>query len=337
MSIRQSRTPYDQELLPDLTWATSKELRVGSNDDDEAIQGKLAECKRHKAKVQEEAQLAEEARLEAERQEQAQLEEERACTEAEAQRVEAACKAEEARKVEESRWADALVGSLAGTGSNVEVMDPRCLRCAWTNTPCLHSTDSKKRRLACNWCNELKERCQWLVEGETGPGAGSAGDKGKRKVDVMSPHASKKKKRLQRPSAKVLEGAGDEEDNVEEGPLMKKTGAEARAGPVTGDQMERLIKAVEHVADNVVSLMVAQREVSRNFYQFAWSYETYVEEHFEFLAPDVPSDRDTTDEEDRDVEGLDDELEGLREEEEESWSWPESGDQASASSAGSQV
>ncbi|KIN96295.1 hypothetical protein M404DRAFT_33468 [Pisolithus tinctorius Marx 270] len=310
MSIRQSRTPYDQELLPNLTRAMSKELQVGSDDDDKAIRGKLAKHKRRKPGLKRRGH---------------------------AQRVEAVRKAEEARKAEESWQVDALVGSSAGTGSNVKVMDPHCLCYAWTNTPCLCSTDSKKRHLACNRCNELKEHCRWPVEGETSPGAGSAGDKGKRKADVTSPHASEKKKRLRRPSAKVLEGAGDEEDDMEEGPSTKKTGAEARAGPVTGDQMERLIKAVGRVADNVVSLMAAQREVSRNFYQFTQSYETYVKEHFEFLAPDVPSDRDTTDEEGRDVEGLDNELEGLREEEEESRSRPESGDQASASSAGSQV
>ncbi|KIN92955.1 hypothetical protein M404DRAFT_36558 [Pisolithus tinctorius Marx 270] len=331
MSIRWSRTPYDQELLPNLTWATSKELWVGSDNDDEAIQGKLAERKRHKAKAQEEAQL------EAERQEQAQLEEERAHAEAEAQSVEATHKAEEARKVEESWRADALVGSSARASSNVEVMNPWCLRCAQTNMTCLHNTDSKKKCLACNWCNKLKERCRWLVEGEAGQGAGSGADKGKRKADVTSPRTGEKKKRSWRPSAKVLEGAGDEEDDMEEGPSTKKTGAEARASPVTGDQMEHLIKAVERMTDNVVGLMVAQREVSRNFYWFAWSYKTYVKEHFEFLVPDVPSDRDTTDKEDRDIKGLDDELEGLREEEEESRSRPESGDQAGAGSAGSQI
>ncbi|KIN93553.1 hypothetical protein M404DRAFT_35993 [Pisolithus tinctorius Marx 270] len=335
MSIRQSRTPYDQDILPNLTRATSAELQVGSDDDDEAIRGKLAERKRRKAKVQEEAQLAEEARLEAERQEQARLEEERARAEAEAQRIEAACKAEEARKEAESWRADALVGSSTGAGPNIEVMSPRCLHCAWTNTPCLRSTDGKKKRMVCNRCNELKERCQWPVEGEAG--AGPAGDKGKRKADVTSPCAGEKKKRSRCPSAKVTEGAGDEEDDIEEGPSTKKTSAETGASPVTGDQMERLIKAVEHVADNMASLATAQKEVSRNFYWFARSYETYVEERFKFLALEVPSDQDTTDEEDREVEGLDDELEGLREEEEESWSRSESGDQAGASSAGSQV
>ncbi|KIO09058.1 hypothetical protein M404DRAFT_22270 [Pisolithus tinctorius Marx 270] len=329
MSICRSRTPYDQDILPNLTQVTSAELQVGSDNDAEAIRGKLAERKRRKAKVQEEAQL------EAERQEQARLEEERAHTEAEAQRLEAACKAEEARKEAESQQADALVGSSTGAGPNVEVMSPHCLRCTRTNTPCLCSTDGKKKRMACNRCNELKERCRWPVEGEAG--AGPAGDKGKRKADVTSPRTGEKKKRSQHPSAKVTEGAGDEEDNVEEGPSTKKTGAETGAGPVTGDQMERLIKVVERVADNMAGLATAQKEVSRNFYQFTWSYETYVEECFEFLAPEVPSDQDTTDKEDREVEGLDDELEGLREEEEESQSRSESGDQASAGSAGSQV
>ncbi|KIO10908.1 hypothetical protein M404DRAFT_21125 [Pisolithus tinctorius Marx 270] len=171
MSICQSQTPYDQDLLPNLTWVTSVELQVGSDDDKQAIQGKLAECKRCKVKLQEEAQLAEEAQLEAERQEQAWLEEERVCTEAEAQRLEAACRAEEARKAEQSQWL----------------------------------------------------------------------------------------------------------------------------------------------------------------------YETYIKEHFEFLVPDLPSDWDTTDEEDKDIGGLNKELEGLREEEGESWSQSESGDQAVASSTGSQV
>ncbi|KIN96031.1 hypothetical protein M404DRAFT_33680 [Pisolithus tinctorius Marx 270] len=318
MSIRWSRTPYDQDLLPDLTRATSAELQVGSDDDNEAIRGKLAERKRRKDRVQEEAWL------EAERQEQARLEEERAHAEAEAQRLEAACKAEEARKEAESRWVVQL--GLVLTSS--------CLRCARTNTTCVCSTDSKKKHMACNRCNELKERCRWPVEGEAS--VGLAGDKGKRKADVTSPRAGEKKKRSRQPSAKVLEGAGDKDKDMGEGPLMKKVSEETRAGPVTGDQMERLIKAVERVADNVVGLTVAQREVSRNFYWFAQSYETYVEEHFEFLAPDVPSDQDTTDKEDRDIEGLDDELEGLREEEEESQSRSESGDQAGASS-GSQV
>ncbi|KIN94532.1 hypothetical protein M404DRAFT_34978 [Pisolithus tinctorius Marx 270] len=332
MSIHQSRTPYDQDLLPNLTWAMSEELQVGSDNDDQAIWGKLAEHKRCKAKVQEDAQL------EAERQEQALLKEERVHAEAEAQRIEAACKAEEARKAAESQQADALVGSSTRAGSNVEVMNPHCLCCAQTNTTCLHNTNSKKKCLACNWCNKLKECCQWPVKGETGQGAGLGVEKGKRKADVTSLHAGEKKKRLWRPSAKVLKGAvGDEEDNVEEGPLMKKTGAEAGASPVTGNQMECLIKAVEHMADNMVSLTVAQREVLRNFYQFAWSYETYIEEHFEFLVLDIPSDWDTTNKEDRGVEGLNEELEGLRREEEESQSWSESGDQTSASSTRSQI
>ncbi|KIO00962.1 hypothetical protein M404DRAFT_29165 [Pisolithus tinctorius Marx 270] len=208
MSICWSRTPYDQDILPDLTQATSAELQVGSNDDDEAVQGKLAEHKRRKARAQEEA------RLEAERQEQAQLEEERARTEAEAQRLEAARKAEEARKE-----ADTLVGSSTRAGSNIEVMNP--------------CTDSKKKRMACNRCNELKERCWWPVEGEAG--AGPAGDKGKRKADVTSPRAGEKKKRSRRPSAKVLEGAGDEDEDVGEGPSMKKAGEETGTSPVTGD------------------------------------------------------------------------------------------------------
>ncbi|KIO04277.1 hypothetical protein M404DRAFT_26469 [Pisolithus tinctorius Marx 270] len=122
-----------------------------------------------------------------------------------------------------------------------------------------------------------------------------------------SHHAGEKKKRLRRPSAKVLEGTGDKDEDVGKGPSTKKAGEETGTSPVTGDQMECLIKVVEHMADNMASLAT-----------FTWSYETYVKERFEFLALEVPSDWDTTDEEDREVEGLDDELEGLREEEEES-------------------
>ncbi|KIO05725.1 hypothetical protein M404DRAFT_25035 [Pisolithus tinctorius Marx 270] len=103
------------------------ELQVGSDNDKQAIWGKLAECKRCKAKAQEEAQL------EVERQEQAWLEEERACAEAEVQRLEAACKAEEARKAEQSWQVDALVGGLTGASSNVKVMSPCCLCCTQTN------------------------------------------------------------------------------------------------------------------------------------------------------------------------------------------------------------
>ncbi|KIO08007.1 hypothetical protein M404DRAFT_23254 [Pisolithus tinctorius Marx 270] len=274
MSIHWCRTPYNQELLPNLTWVTSE-------------------------KLQEEAQLAEEAQLEAERQEQAWLEEERACTEAEVQRIEAVCKAEEARKAEESQQADALVGSLTGASSNIKVMNPHCLQCTWTNMTCVCSTDSKKRRMACNQCNELKEHCQWPVEGETSQGAGLVIDKGKRKADVTSPHTSKKKKRLQCPSAKALKGADGAPDQV-----------------------------VEHMADNIIGLTVAQWEVLRNFYRFTQSYKTYVEEHFKILA---------SDEEDRDVKGLNEELDRLREEEEESQSQSESGGQTGAGSAGSQA
>ncbi|KIO08926.1 hypothetical protein M404DRAFT_22737 [Pisolithus tinctorius Marx 270] len=312
MSMRWSKTPYNQDLLPNLTQVTSVKLQVGSDDDEQAIWGKLAECKRCKVKAQEEAWLAEEARLEAKRQEQAWLKEERAHAEAEAQRLETVRKAEEARKAEESWW---VVQPGLGQTS-------RCLRCDWTNMVCVCSTDSKKWWLACNWCNELKERCQWPVEGETSQGSGSAADKGKRKANVSSLHAGEKKKRSQKPSTKVDEGAGDDEVEVL-AELLKKAGAgkvtgeETRTGPVTGDQMERLIKVVKHVADN--------------------SYETYVEEHFEFLMPDAPSDWDITTKEDEDVKGLDEELEGLREDEEDSQSWSESGDQASASSAGSQA
>ncbi|KIN97837.1 hypothetical protein M404DRAFT_31908 [Pisolithus tinctorius Marx 270] len=310
MSIRWSQTPYNQDLLPDLTQVTSVELQVGSDDDEQAVQGKLAECKRCKEKAQEEAQL------EVERQEQAWLEEERAHAEAEAQRIEAAHKADEARKAAESQQADALVGSLTGAGSNIEVMNPHCLCCTQTNTTCLCNTNGKKKRLACNWCNELKECCQWLVQEPVW----------------------EKKKRSRWPSAKALEGAGDEGDDIGEGPLMlKKAGAEVEAGPVTSAQMGRLIKAVEHVADNMAGLAMAQKEVSWNFYWFTRSYETYVQGHFEFLAPDVPSDWDTTNKEDQDAEGLNEELAGLREEEEESQSQSESGDQTGAGSAGFQA
>ncbi|KIN98970.1 hypothetical protein M404DRAFT_30931 [Pisolithus tinctorius Marx 270] len=274
-------------------------------------------------KAQEEAWLAEEAWLEAERQEQAWLKEEKACAEAEAQRLEAVHKAEEARKAEESQQVDALVGGLTGAGSNMEVMNPQCLHCAWTNTVCLHNTDSKKKCMACNQCNELKEHCWWLVNCEIGPGAGPVMDKGKRKVEV-------------------LKGADNKGDDVGKGPLMRRTSVtrvtstEVETSLVTGAQMECLIKAVKCVTDNVASLVVAQREVSRNFYWFTQSSETYIKKCFEFLALDMPSDQDTTNEEDRGIKGLDDELEELREEEE-SWSWSESGDQTGAGSAGSQV
>ncbi|KIO07387.1 hypothetical protein M404DRAFT_23876 [Pisolithus tinctorius Marx 270] len=320
MSIHQSRTPYDQDLLPDLTQVMSEELQVGNND--QAIWGKLAKCKRHKAKAQEEAWL------EAERQEQAWLEEEKA-------HAEAAHKAEEARKAEQSWQADALVGVSTGAGSNVE-MNPQCLCCTQMNTTCLCNTNGKKKHLACNQCNKPKEHCQWPVKGETSQGASSAVNKGKRKANMTSPHTGKKKKRLQKLLTKVIEGADNEEVEMIAGPL-KKAGTEVEAGLVTGAQMEHLIKAVKHVADNVASLAVVQKEVLRNIYQFAWSYETYVKEWFKFLVLDMPSDWDTTDEEDRNIEGLDEELEGLREEGEESWSWSESGDQTGASSAGSQV
>ncbi|KIN98448.1 hypothetical protein M404DRAFT_31322 [Pisolithus tinctorius Marx 270] len=331
MSIHWSQTPYNQDLLPDLTWVTSVELQVGSDNNEQVIWGKLAEHRRCKAKAQEEAWL------EAERQEQAQLEEERAHAEAEAQRAEAVHKAEEARKVAESWQANILMGSLTRARSNVEVMNPWCLHCAQTNMTCLCNTNGKKKCLACNQCNKVKVHCQWLVKGETGPGASLAVDKGRRKVDMTSPCTGEKKKRSRHPSAKVLEGAGDKEEDVGKGPSMKKTREEVGASPVTSDQMEHLIKVVECVADNMVSLAVAQREASRNFYWFTWSYKTYVEEHFEFLVLDMPSDWDTTDEEDRDVEGLNEELAGLREEEEESWSQSESADQTGAGSAGSQA
>ncbi|KIN97377.1 hypothetical protein M404DRAFT_32355 [Pisolithus tinctorius Marx 270] len=257
MFICQSRTPYNQDLLPNLTWVMSIELQVGSNDE-QAIQGKLAECKRDRAKAQEEAQL------EAERQEQAWLKEERVHEEAEAQRLEAMCKAEEVRKAEESQQADALVGQEEGQ-------------------------------------HDIPRANNEEVEEITGP------------------------------SRKT--GAGE------------ATSEEAGASSITGNQMEYLIKAVERITDNVASLAVAQKEVSRNFYQFAQSYETYVEEHFKFLVLDMPLDQceestflghDTTDEEDEDDEGLNKELEGLREEEE-GQSQSESGDQASASSERSQA
>ncbi|KIO07307.1 hypothetical protein M404DRAFT_23796 [Pisolithus tinctorius Marx 270] len=124
MSICWSRTPYDQDLLPNLTQAMSEELQVGSDNNNQAIWGKLAEHKRCKAKVQEEAWL------EAERQEQAWLKEERVHTEAEVQREEAMCKAEEARK------ADALVGSSTRARSNVEVMNP------WLNNSLRNTQDT---------------------------------------------------------------------------------------------------------------------------------------------------------------------------------------------------
>ncbi|KIN99006.1 hypothetical protein M404DRAFT_30810 [Pisolithus tinctorius Marx 270] len=105
-------------------------------------------------------------------------------------------------------------------------------------------------------------------------GASQAIDKGKRKANVMSPHADNEK-------VEVLTGLSKKTS------VGKVTSEESEAGPITGEQMECLIRAVEHVTNNMASQAMAQKEVSRNFYQFTQSYETYVKEHFKFLALDM--------------------------------------------------
>ncbi|KIO03210.1 hypothetical protein M404DRAFT_27206 [Pisolithus tinctorius Marx 270] len=116
-------------------------------------------------------------------------------------------------------------------------------------------------------------------------GASQAIDKGKRKANVMFPHAGEKKKWSWQPSAKVLEGADNDKVEVltvltglsKKTSVGKVTSEESEAGPITGEQMECLIRAVEHVTNNMDSLAMAHKEVSRN-------NETYVEEHFKFLS-----------------------------------------------------
>ncbi|KIO13941.1 hypothetical protein M404DRAFT_18193 [Pisolithus tinctorius Marx 270] len=197
VSLHESNDPSS------LQKATTPELQITSDDEEADIRAKMAKCKRRKAARVEAAQLeverlererleaeqCERERMEAEQREREQLEAERK----EQEQLETECQEQEARaqqkpgEPKDKAW-DKSTGAVGARS---------CKQCEKGQVQCTFSRaqQSKHKKRTCDWCTEMKVRCE-LPEGvepeveETGVKSG----KKRAPEDVTSLRAGEKRK-----------------------------------------------------------------------------------------------------------------------------------------------
>ena len=138
------------------------------------------------------------------------------------------------------------------------VIASACVRCARVGTECTCEATGNPRRVACDKCARMKEKCVWP---EVAMGS-SRTRKGK--AVKTSPRAGEKKKRQRKVTVK--KATADDDDDVElvEGP--SKAGPSKKAGPKpigregVGEQLDQVVDALGDLT-TVVRGLTANHDV----------------------------------------------------------------------------
>ncbi|KIN97384.1 hypothetical protein M404DRAFT_32367 [Pisolithus tinctorius Marx 270] len=261
------------------------------------MRAKVKERKRRK--VAEQAWWEEQAWLEAERVERERVKAERAERErAKAEQAEREAKEKKLHK-EEERW-EAEHKCKAETGKGDEargevkrvVMDPPdCTRCAWAKVICEFLMDRNKKRVACMCCNLSKGKCQWPGDGkDTKAGPKVKADKGKKwKADDEMPEPRLSQKKWSKSKEiKVLEVNKPEAG----GSGLRETSTERYSG--LENKLERLIKAVGLIANNLASLFELHETTVENSGQIADALKSLCNESYGYEMSVTPPDLDSS-------------------------------------------
>jgi len=186
------------------------------------------------------------------------------------------------------------------------------VRCAKFGVQCIQDPEKPKQR-ACKRCAGLKEKCERL-EVENGD-ARSGVDKGKSKAIATSPRGGKKRKKVKKSAAVVV----DNEIQEVAGPL--KSGSRGSGNQVFLDRMDQLVELMGELTGEVRRMRQAQRSIARSNDQVGRTLEMFLEECHWFNGlhnepgTDPESDEEVDPEEiDREVEGLKQEMEGASDE-----------------------
>ncbi|KIN97131.1 hypothetical protein M404DRAFT_32592 [Pisolithus tinctorius Marx 270] len=284
------------QVVIDWTQVSDDAIRYDTDDKEETMRVKAKERKRQK--VAEQARREEQARLEAERVAREQAKAERAerekvkrvAQEAEEQRVhedEEKCRAKEEKEAEQKRKAETRKGSEAGGEVKRVVMDPGCTRCTRANTICEFLVDGNKKQVACIRCNQSKGKCQWPGDGkdaEAGPKAKA--DKGKKwKADEEMPEPGPSQKKWAK--SKPIEVLEINEPKAR-GSRLREASAERYSG--LENKLERLIKAVGLIANNLASLFELHETAVENSGWIADALKAMLNESYGFGMAVSPSD-----------------------------------------------
>jgi len=171
---------------------------------------------------------------------------------------------------------------------------------------CKRDPEKPKQR-ACMKCMGLKERCEWPEIGGLGPVV----DKGKGKVKEVATSPRKGEKRKKK---KTVAKVDNDNDIVEvPGPSGQWSGFNPE--PFL-ERLDRLTRAVEEVTGQMRRVADATRSVVRGNERLMASLETFLEECRFFMAP-WDEDKESEDSEaEVDPEEVEQEVQGLQEEQE---------------------
>jgi len=155
-------------------------------------------------------------------------------------------------------------------------------------------------------CAGLKERCEWPEVGGPGPVV----DKGKGKAVATSPRGGEKRKKKKTVTKVVI----DNNDIVEvPGPSGKQSGFDP--GPFL-ERLDRLTGAMEEMTGQVRRVADATRSVARGNERLTAGLETFLEECRFFTAPWDEDEELEDSGAEVDPEEVEQEVQGLHEEQE---------------------
>ena len=159
-------------------------------------------------------------------------------------------------------------------------------------------------------CAGLKERCEWPEVGGPGPVVDKGKGKAKEKEAATSPRGGEKRKK-KKTTAKVII---DDDEIVEVvGPSRSRSGF--NTGPFL-EWMDRLTAAVEAMTGQMARITDSTRSVSQSNDCLSAGLETFLEECRFFAAP-WDEDKESEDSEaEVDPEEVEQEVQGLHEEQE---------------------
>jgi len=156
-------------------------------------------------------------------------------------------------------------------------------------------------------CAGLKERCEWPEVG--GPGPVVEKEKGKAKEVATSPRGGEKRKKK-----KTVTKVDDDDDIVEiPGPSGQRSGFNPE--PFL-ERLDRLTGAVEEMTRQMRRVADATRSVARGNERLTAGLETFLEECHFFTAPWDEDEESEDSEAEVDPEEVEQEVQGLHEEQE---------------------
>jgi len=158
-------------------------------------------------------------------------------------------------------------------------------------------------------CARLKEKCEWPEVGEPGPVVDKGKGKAKEQGTAMSPRGSEKQKKKK--TAKVVIN----NDKIVEVAGLSGSRSGFNTGPFL-EWMDRLTAAVEAMTGQMARITDSTQSVSWSNDRLSAGLETFLEECRFFMAPWDEDEESEDSEAEVDPEEVEQEVQGLQEEQE---------------------